>query len=225
MAALSETQPDEELNNLVCEARNTVIVTGFGPFQNHNINASWEAVRLLPSTGIESDLNICLVTEQIPVSYNDVGTKIPKLWNSYKPLLVVHVGVSHLARKITLEQAAQKSGYDRQDIYGQTPACNECCVGSTPLIRSGLDINQLSNTINSTSETVQTCLSDDAGRYLCEYIYYTSLSIDKTRSIFVHVPPLDQPYSAQQLAEGLAAIVRCLVQQLRDPQLDKVAIS
>uniref|UniRef100_A0A1B6LCB3 Pyroglutamyl-peptidase I n=1 Tax=Graphocephala atropunctata TaxID=36148 RepID=A0A1B6LCB3_9HEMI len=126
-----------------------------------------------------------------------------------------------LAQKITLEQIAQKSGYDRCDIYGQTPACNECCVGSTPVIQSGLDIMQLSNTINSTSDTVQTCLSDNAGRYLCEYIYYTSLSIDKSRSIFVHVPPLDEPYSAEQLAEGLAAIVRGLVRQLRNLKLDQ----
>uniref|UniRef100_A0A1B6MIU3 Pyroglutamyl-peptidase I n=1 Tax=Graphocephala atropunctata TaxID=36148 RepID=A0A1B6MIU3_9HEMI len=220
MAALSELEPDN-VDNFVCEARNTVIVTGFGPFKNHNINASWEAVRLLPSTGIENDLKICLVTEQIAVSYDDVGAKIPRLWESYKPLLVVHVGVSSLAQKITLEQIAQKSGYDRCDIYGQTPACNECCVGSTPVIQSGLDIMQLSNTINSTSDTVQTCLSDNAGRYLCEYIYYTSLSIDKSRSIFVHVPPLDEPYSAEQLAEGLAAIVRGLVRQLRNLKLDQ----
>lgn len=57
-------------------------------------------------------------------------------------------------------------------------------------------------------------------RFLCEYIYYTSLSIDPGRTVFVHVPVLDKPYTAQQIAQGLAEIISLLVEQLRSANGD-----
>lgn len=71
-------------------ARNTVIVTGFGPFGKHTTNASWEAVKLLPTLNLAQELGVQLVTEQIPVSYVDVGSKIPRLWRDYNPLVSAH---------------------------------------------------------------------------------------------------------------------------------------
>lgn len=44
-------------------------------------------------------------------------------------------------------------------------------------------------------------------RYLCDYTYYTSLYLGKGRSAFVHVPPLGEPYSAEQLAQALRAVI------------------
>lgn len=57
-------------------------------------------------------------------------------------------------------------------------------------------------------------------RFLCEYIYYTSLSIDPGRTVFVHVPVLDKPYTAQQIAQGLSEIIALLVEQLRSANSD-----
>lgn len=59
----------------------TILVTGFGPFRNHHINASWEAVRLLPDA--IDDLK--LVKVEIPVLYDNVETKIPALWKELEP--------------------------------------------------------------------------------------------------------------------------------------------
>lgn len=58
-----------------------ILVTGFGPFRDHQVNASWEAVRLLPD---EID-EFTLVKIEIPVVYDSVETKIPVLWKDYKP--------------------------------------------------------------------------------------------------------------------------------------------
>ncbi len=44
-------------------------------------------------------------------------------------------------------------------------------------------------------------------RYLCDYTYYTSLFLSEGRSAFVHVPPLGKPYSAEQLARALRAVI------------------
>lgn len=79
----------------VCRPTNTVVVTGFGPFKKHNINASWEAVKLLPGSGLEKELGIRLVVDEIPVSYESVGTKVPQMWDRYKPLVIVLSDKAH----------------------------------------------------------------------------------------------------------------------------------
>jgi len=47
----------------------------------------------------------------------------------------------------------------------------------------------------------QTEISTDAGRFLCNYIYYQSLhfsTLNKTHSLFLHVPPFEKIGSAVQ---------------------------
>lgn len=62
-------------------ANNNIVVTGFGPFSGHPINASWESVKLLPK---EID-GFNIITEQIPVVYADVDTRVPYLWKTHNP--------------------------------------------------------------------------------------------------------------------------------------------
>lgn len=59
----------------------TILVTGFGPFRDHLVNASWESVKLLPD---EID-GYKIVKKEIPVLYNDVEMKIPALWRELNP--------------------------------------------------------------------------------------------------------------------------------------------
>lgn len=66
-------------------ATKTVVVTGFGPFRDYQLNASWEIAQELPKTDIAKELNINLVTVHIPVSYKDVDHIVPTLWSQHKP--------------------------------------------------------------------------------------------------------------------------------------------
>lgn len=60
-------------------------------------------------------------------------------------------------------------------------------------------------------------------RYLCDFIYFTSLSVSKTRTAFIHVPPLDRPYSAHQLAVGLRLAIRAMIKQMTQQQQPRLA--
>lgn len=53
-------------------------------------------------------------------------------------------------------------------------------------------------------------------RYLCEFIFYKSLQINRERTIFVHVPPVGRPYSAEEVASGLVDIIKCALRQLEN---------
>lgn len=65
----------------------TVLVTGFGPFGKHKVNASWEAVKELYERRDElRELhNINLIIDHIPVAYDHVTEKIPQLWKEHEP--------------------------------------------------------------------------------------------------------------------------------------------
>lgn len=62
-----------------------VLVTGFGPFVNRPVNASWEAVKLLNKNDIEKKHKIELVQLELPVNYENVDEFIPALWQTHEP--------------------------------------------------------------------------------------------------------------------------------------------
>jgi hypothetical protein len=71
-----------------------VFVTGFGPFGRHNVNASWEAVKLLPALDLEKELGVQLVIDQVPVRYEYVADYLCKKWAELKP----HVSETNIGR-------------------------------------------------------------------------------------------------------------------------------
>jgi pyroglutamyl-peptidase len=59
-------------------------------------------------------------------------------------------------------------------------------------------------------------VSNDAGRFLCEFIYYQSLFIDRKRTVFIHVPDLDKDLTVEKVARAIQMIVYELVRHV-DP--------
>lgn len=60
-----------------------ILVTGFGPFREHLVNASWEAVKQLPNVIDDCDV----VKLEIPVTYEHVESKIPSMWRELDPVV------------------------------------------------------------------------------------------------------------------------------------------
>ncbi|KAM4605729.1 pyroglutamyl-peptidase 1-like isoform 1-T1 [Polymixia lowei] len=189
-----------------------VIVTGFEPFGEHMVNSSWVAVQELERLGLGEavDLHVC----EVPVEYQAVQSLLPSLWKQHQPQLVVHVGVSGLATTVTLEQCGHNRGYRRPDNCSFCPA-SQCCMESGPdCLHSVLDMNMICKRTNDSGLGVAVSVSKDAGRYLCDYTYYTSLYLGQGHSAFIHVPPLGNPYSSQDLGRALQVIVWEMLEQL-----------
>lgn len=183
-----------------------VVVTGFEPFGDHAVNSSWVAVQELERLGLGEaiDLYVC----EVPVEYQAVQNLLPSLWKEQQPQLVVHVGVSGLATTVTLEQCGHNKGYKRLDNCSFCPA-SQCCMEKGPdCMKSVLDMDTICRRVNESNMGITVSVSKDAGRYLCDYTYYTSLYLGQGRSAFVHVPPLGKPYSSQELGRGLQAVIQ-----------------
>lgn len=58
--------------------------------------------------------------------------------------------------------------------------------------------------------------SFDFFSYLCGYIYLNSLDVNCERSVFIHVPPVDTPYSSQQTSKLILNVLEKCVEQLMD---------
>lgn len=198
-----------------------MLVTGFEPFGEHSVNASWVAVQELERLGLREgvELHVC----EVPVEYQAVQSLLPSLWKQHQPQLVVHVGVSGIATTVTLEQYGHNHGYCRLDNCRWCPD-SQCCVEEGPdRLSSVLDMGQLCSRLTSPPGLgVALSVSKDAGRYLCDYTYYTSLYLGQGRAAFVHVPPLGRPYSGPELGRALQGLVGEMLQLLeRSPEDDE----
>ncbi|CAK1584116.1 unnamed protein product [Parnassius mnemosyne] len=192
-----------------------VLVTGFGPFLNHPVNASWEAVKLMNKKELEKKYNIELVQLEIPVTYENVDEFVPALWETHTPKLVIHVGVSSIADCMTLETQAHRKGYQRKDYFDNCPADHTCPAEGAIRLQTKLNVEQICKEFNDGNppENTNAVASKDAGRYLCEYIYYTSLSVDNTRTLFIHVPDIPK-YPSDLTARALEKILELCLEQV-----------
>lgn len=197
------------------DPKRTVLVTGFGPFKTHVVNASWEAVKELQKlweNSVEFS-DVKLIAEEVPVSYDYVSEHIPRLWKEHNPSIVLHVGVSHEAEFLTIERHAYSNGYNTLDVCNKCPDETdvECNV-----LETEIDVEELCDNVNKNSERsgCKAYPSQNAGRYLCEYIFYQSLSIEPTKTLFVHVPDFHK-YSSVQAANGLYDILYYLLRNLK----------
>ncbi|KAK7861816.1 hypothetical protein R5R35_000581 [Gryllus longicercus] len=202
-----------------------VVLTGFGPFGQYKTNASWEVVKAVKDLGVD-DLGIHLETKEIQVSYKTVLEEIPKLWLEFKPTLVIHLGVSAAATELTIESCAHKSGYRRCDVSGKLPPDGKCVNGVCEDVYSELDLQKVVGDMNNTNIGVSATISNNAGRYLCEFIYYTSLCIDNRHTLFIHVPDIGKPYTLEQMAQGIKVIIGSIMDQIgRNSNCENVQLS
>ncbi|XP_061035972.1 pyroglutamyl-peptidase 1-like protein isoform X2 [Eubalaena glacialis] len=173
-----------------------VVVTGFGPFRQHLVNSSWEAVKELSKLGLGSDMEVELRILQLPVDYRE---------------LVVHVGVDPAAKAIFLEQCGKNWGYGDADIRGFHPERGVCLPDGPEVIASGVSMRAVSR--RAVVEGVEVAFSRDAGRYVCDYTYYLSLHHGNGCAALVHVPPLSPSLPASLLGKALQVIIQEMLEE------------
>ncbi|KAJ2452960.1 hypothetical protein EV183_002545 [Coemansia sp. RSA 2336] len=201
------------------------LVTGFEPFGSPrpSDNRSWEAAKRLEGQTLETDnADIVCHCYRLPVSYGDVSTQLPLLHKSNTFSIVLHCGAG-TPGTVRLEKQAHKTGYTRPGNKGPQDLPPG---GSVPGYQTE---NELASTIDVDSLHLQLesagwhhiSTSTDAGRYLCDFTYYTSLAeaqvsyparqLPAAQTVFVHVhPQVNDIYSDEQLAELLRSIIRML---------------
>ncbi|XP_032324758.1 pyroglutamyl-peptidase 1-like protein [Camelus ferus] len=188
-----------------------VVVTGFGPFRQHLVNSSWEAVKELSKLGLRSDLGVELRILQLPVDYREVKKRVIRIWEDLQPQLAVHVGVDPAAKAIFLEQCGKNRGYRDADIRGFRPEHGLCLLDGPEVIASGVSMKAVSR--RARVKGVEVAFSRDAGRYVCDYTYYLSLHHGNGCAALIHIPPLSRWLSASLLGKALQVIIQEMLEE------------
>ncbi|XP_060223304.1 pyroglutamyl-peptidase 1-like protein isoform X2 [Meriones unguiculatus] len=181
-----------------------VVVTGFGPFQQHLVNSSWEAVKELSKLGLGADANLELRTLQLPVDYREVKRRLTTIWEDLQPQLAVHVGMDMSAKAIFLEQCGKNRGYRDSDVRGFQPEGGVCLPGGPEVMLSVVSMKEVS-------------------RYLCDYTYYLSLHLGNGHATLIHVPPLSHRLPASLLAKALRVIIQEMLEESGEVQTQMAA--
>ncbi|KAK3691234.1 hypothetical protein LTR37_018766 [Vermiconidia calcicola] len=190
----------------------TVLVTGFGPFQErYPINPSYEIAKSLPSKLSTSDTEIHIIAYGTPirVSYEEVRKLVPLMHESYSQSvdLVLHMGMASGRTFYTAEMYGHRDGYVKnKDLDGNTLPADDGIrhFGDCPaMMTTSLDYDDVYRKWQSNLHQLPTSLpaygadcraSEDAGHYLCDYIYFNSLACSDGGKfsdrpvMFLHVP-------------------------------------
>ncbi|KAG6938767.1 pyroglutamyl-peptidase I-like [Chelydra serpentina] len=140
---------------------NTVVVTGFGPFRQHLVNSSWEAVKEMSKLGLGENIDLHIM--QLPVAYRKAKELVCKIWGTLQPLLTVHIGLASSSKAIIiLEQCGKNKGYKEMDVCGFCPEDGCCLLDGPERIESTINMKTLWKNISV--EGIDVAFSRDAGR-------------------------------------------------------------
>jgi pyroglutamyl-peptidase len=124
-----------------------------------------------------------------------------------------YTGVHGEANKIKLEKCSM-NGFPLPDVTGRCLNNQVVCLknsGKCRGLETQLNVAEISRNLNAShNDMFET--SCDVGRFLCAYIYLKSLDIDSSRSLFVHVPCINKPYSTEETAVAIFKVIeQCVI--------------
>ncbi|KAH7393894.1 hypothetical protein DE146DRAFT_111002 [Phaeosphaeria sp. MPI-PUGE-AT-0046c] len=233
------------------ESPATVLVTGFGPFlSKFPRNSSWEIASTLPallpaSPEYPVPIHIHVHYEAVRVAYNHVVDLVPKLLppsldQDTQPEVVLHIGLAAGRKFFAIEQCANGRGYGAiPDVDGERyhDAIAEARFPSAKfpkVLKTSFDTSDVlarwkanlgypsGKVRGADNGAPDVQISQDAGNFLCGFIYYNSLAHyfsikeDERPVAFLHVPDLS--YSEDKLKEGreiAIALIKALVASKR----------
>jgi pyroglutamyl-peptidase len=165
-----------------------VLITGFGPFPGAPFNPSAALAKALARrrrpalAGIERTVHVFATT------YASVDRDLPKLF-AQKPKLdiVLMFGVAGRRRQLCIETRARNAvSLLFPDAGGHRPRRGVIKLHGPAALAGNAPFARLAGAAG-------TRLSRDAGRYLCNYVYWRALEqVRGTRPLvqFVHIPPV-----------------------------------
>jgi pyroglutamyl-peptidase len=161
----------------------SLLITSFGPFANFKVNPS-NAVMLLLQEQLKSEERFSIEYETIEVSYSAVDLFLKKI--EKRPYdFIIHLGVATNDNMIRFETRArnERSG---ADVLGVAPIKSEIFEKSVD-IPTNFSMDMIRDFTENHPYSVS--ISNDAGTFLCNYIYYNSLQLycNQSNVLFIHI--------------------------------------
>lgn len=178
----------------------TVLLTGFEPFDQDLVNPSWEAVRQLE--GVQLDEGVQIVARRLPCAFATVGEHLTELLAEVRPAMVIAVGLGPGRSNISMERVAINVNDARiPDNLGEQPIDTPVVVDGPAAYFSTLPIKAMVRALCEAGVTAS--VSQTAGTFVCNQVFYLlqhALAGTGVRSGFIHVPNLPEQVAGTGLA-------------------------
>lgn len=172
--------------------RPRVLITGFGPFPGVPDNpSSWLAETLAAQAAVDSEAEIHF--RVLPTEWQ-AATLMPNCYAALQPTLMIHFGVSQRAKGLRIERFAHNRATLRADARGALPPSTLAHAKGRARVGTKLPATALAAHLVGCG--LPAAASRSAGSYLCNYLYYHSLSWAERHdrlALFVHIPPVNGP--------------------------------
>ena len=179
----------------VMRRRDTILLTGFGPFPGVDENASERFVPKLAHLAARRFSAHRVVARILPTEWERGPARLATLYQRERPKLVLHFGVSANASSYVVETRARNTCAQREDATGALPS-------DTVLERNGPETRDVALpaadiVARLAALRIPATTSDDAGSYLCNAVLYRSLELAEEQDIdgvgFFHIPRVIPP--------------------------------
>ncbi len=177
-------------------------LTGFGAFPGVDRNLTGEVAEHFNSRKFGK---LTVVSDVLPVSYQRSALQVEEGIRSHKPRIIVQMGLVALDSVLRLETWAVN------EMTGRLPDCDGFQPYELPINQQNefKSIYQTTMNVGAILEEYRRSgfpgrISCNAGRYVCNSVYYRTLSkLDKSKSktpaIFLHLPMVGlRPFGDQR---------------------------
>lgn len=169
-----------------------VLITGFGPFLGAPFNPSATLAKALARRRRPAFAAIERATHIFATTYASVDGGLPKLLEQ-KPDIVLMFGVAGRRRHPCVETRARNAASLLfPDASGHRPKHGVIALSGPADRKGNAPFKCLAGATQTTAAPAR--LSRDAGRYLCNYLYWRALEQAQDRQTlvqFVHIPPVN----------------------------------
>jgi pyroglutamyl-peptidase len=169
-----------------------ILITGFGRFPGAPANPTTPLVTRLARAGRRHGLDC--VAHVFATRYAAVDRELPALIAEHRPDAILMFGLAGRRRHVCIELVARnRKSTIFPDAGGTLPRRAAIAAGAPAARRGHAPFSRLLGAARATH--VATRFSRDAGKYLCNYIYWRALEAatgaeGPRQAVFVHVPPV-----------------------------------
>lgn len=169
----------------------TLVITGFGPFPGVPVNASGLMAKKLGNLAARRFRGHRIVSRELTVDWTEALEKLEALYEREKPRLALHFGVSEKARGLVIETVARNATQPTLDFHGRLPPARTVQKDAPSACEATIPAAEIASRLKRLD--IPSSLSDDAGRYLCNALFYASLRRAAEMeppgiAAFVHLP-------------------------------------
>lgn len=148
-----------------------VLLTAFKPFNNASNNYSQEVLNYIKTN---------VTKEILDVVYDECFDFINNKYSLNEYDLIIAMGEARMRQELTLEtQAKNIASCSLKDNKGVLKQNEQIKNNGVDVIQTNVDITKVKHLVT---------FSYDAGKFVCNNIYYHLLSNYPNKSLFIHIP-------------------------------------